>query len=303
MDFIAIDFETANRCRESACAIGLTYVENMKIVDQEYFLIKPTPFYFDAINKSVHGIGEDEVKLAPIFSELWTNIKAKLQNKYLVAHNASFDLSVLRFALNAYDLPFPDLKYGSTMQLIRKLGLPLENHKLSTLARYYNLQLDHHNALSDSAVCAQIAILLMKDLGLSSLHSLVESFGYQLGSISQTSITPFKKNKCSSSLTTSISAVFNTRNEAYLSAKSALKSKKADFFINKKIVLSGVFTSIDRIALGNLIKHNAGKLQTSVSSKTDLIIYGRNMGPIKKLKAIKLGVKMISEEECILLIQ
>jgi len=200
MDFVAIDFETANRCRESACAIGLTYVENMEIVDQEYHLIKPTPFYFDAINQSVHGISERKVEESPTFDQVWERIKDKLQQKQLVAHNASFDFSVLRYALKAYNIPLPDITYGCTLQLFRKLGLPLENNKLSTLARYYNLSLDHHHALSDSVVCAQIAIALMKDLKMSNLTHLAGHFGYQLGSISQTAVTPFTRSKKSNTI-------------------------------------------------------------------------------------------------------
>lgn len=302
MDFIAIDFETANRCRESACAVGLTFVENMEIVDQEYFLIKPTPFYFDAINQSVHGIGKNQVESAPTFDQVWAKIGAKLQNKQLIAHNASFDFSVLRFALNAYGIPFPDIKYGCTLQLFRKLALPLENNKLSTLAKYYNLSLDHHNALSDSVVCAQIAIQLMKELGKPSLDHLADSFGYQLGSISQTTVTPFTKTKRSSSLSTEVVASFGSKTHSYLLSKSKFLNRKVDYFQNKKIILSGTFNTIDRGDLGLLIEQNGGKLQTSVSSKTNLLIYGRNMGPMKKAKALNLGILMLSEDDCLKII-
>jgi len=153
MDFVAIDFETANRCHERTYALGLPYVENMEIVDQEYYLIKPTPFYFDAINLSGHGISKGQVETAPTFDQVWKVISSKIQGKQLIAHNASFDFSVLRYALNAYGMPFPSIQYGCTLQLFRKLALPLENNKLSTLGRYYKLSLDHHHVLSDSVVC------------------------------------------------------------------------------------------------------------------------------------------------------
>jgi len=234
MDFIAIDFETANRCRESACAIGLTYVENMEIVDQEYHLIKPTPFYFDAINQSVHGISKVQVEEAPTFDQVWTKLRDKIHQKQLVAHNASFDFSVLRYALSAYDIPFPDITYGCTLQLFRKLGLPLENNKLSTLARYYNLSLDHHHALSDSVVCAQIALALMKDLQMSSLSNLAGHFGYQLGSISQTAVTPFTKFKKSVTVKANYSKALEEKNYTYLSKRSEFLNQKTDLEKKKK---------------------------------------------------------------------
>lgn len=297
MDFIAIDFETANRCRESACAIGLTYVENMEIVDQEYHLIKPTPFYFDAINQSVHGISKRQVEESPTFDQVWGKIKDKIHQKQLVAHNASFDFSVLRYALSAYDIPFPDITYGCTLQLFRKLGLPIENNKLSSLARYYNLSLDHHHALSDSVVCAQIAIALMKDLQMSNLSNLAGHFGYQLGSISQTAVTPFTKSKKSNTVKAEFSKVFEERNYTYLSNRAKFLSQKTDLLLGKKIIISGSFQQIERSALSRFIQINGGKLQTSVSSKTDLIIFGQNMGPMKKAKALNLGIPMISEED------
>ena len=302
MDFVAIDFETANSRRESACAIGLTYVENMVIVDQEYFLIRPTPFYFDAINQSVHGISEREVESAPTFDQVWTKISSRIHNKQLIAHNASFDFSVLRYVLNAYGIPFPDIKYGCTLQLFRKLALPLENNKLSTLAKYYNLSLDHHNALSDSVVCAQIAIQLMKELACPSLDNLADKFGYQLGSISQTAVTPFTKTKRSSSLGGMAKTPFESRTNAYLQKKSEFLSLRTELFHGKKIILSGTFSQMDRGDLGIVIEENGGKLQTSVSSRTDFIIYGKNMGPCKKEKALRLKTPMISEQELLKMI-
>ena len=48
MDFVAIDFETANEKRNSACSIGLTVVKDNKIVEEKYFLIKPCEMRFSA---------------------------------------------------------------------------------------------------------------------------------------------------------------------------------------------------------------------------------------------------------------
>jgi len=54
---------------------------------------------------------------------------------------------------------------------------------------------------------------------------------------------------------------------------------------------------VDRSAMAEFIEKNGGKLQTSVSSKTNLLIFGNNMGPMKKAKALHLGIPMISEAE------
>lgn len=62
-------------------------------------------------------------------------------------------------------------------------------------------------------------------------------------------------------------------------------------------VVSGVFHLYSREELKALIEQHGGKVGSSISSKTNYVIVGDNMGPSKKEKAEQLGVKMISEEE------
>lgn len=65
----------------------------------------------------------------------------------------------------------------------------------------------------------------------------------------------------------------------------------------KTFVVSGVFTSFTREGLKSVIEANGGKLSGSVSSKTDYVVAGDNMGPEKRRKAESLGVKIITENE------
>ncbi|WP_335964358.1 NAD-dependent DNA ligase LigA [Galbibacter sp. PAP.153] len=62
-------------------------------------------------------------------------------------------------------------------------------------------------------------------------------------------------------------------------------------------VVSGVFEKVSRNELKKLIDDNSGKVSSSISSKTNYVVAGDNMGPSKKEKAEKLGVSIISEEE------
>ncbi len=64
-----------------------------------------------------------------------------------------------------------------------------------------------------------------------------------------------------------------------------------------KIIVSGVFMLFSRNDLKKLIEANGGKNVSSISKNTDILIVGDNMGPAKKEKAEKLGVKMINENE------
>ena len=107
MEYVAIDFQTANRLRSSACSIALVSVKDGKIVDTFYSLIRPDILHFDKENIALHGITEDMVKGKPYFYELWPLIKEKIKGKTLVAHYAKFDMEVLADTLESNDIPFP----------------------------------------------------------------------------------------------------------------------------------------------------------------------------------------------------
>ncbi len=72
--------------------------------------------------------------------------------------------------------------------------------------------------------------------------------------------------------------------------------KLSDVLANKSFVISGVFTKYEREELQDIILKNGGRVLSSVSGKLDYLLAGDNMGPSKREKAEKLGVKIISEE-------
>lgn len=67
----------------------------------------------------------------------------------------------------------------------------------------------------------------------------------------------------------------------------------------KKIVVSGVFERFSRNEIKDLIEQHGGENSSSISSKTDYIIAGDQMGPSKKSKAEQLGIPLLSENEFI----
>ncbi|MCI7045625.1 MAG: NAD-dependent DNA ligase LigA, partial [Prevotella sp.] len=69
------------------------------------------------------------------------------------------------------------------------------------------------------------------------------------------------------------------------------------------IVISGVFAHHSRDEYKTMIETNGGKNVGSISSKTSFILAGDNMGPAKLQKAEKLGVKIMSEDEFLALLQ
>jgi DNA ligase (NAD+) len=90
--------------------------------------------------------------------------------------------------------------------------------------------------------------------------------------------------------------------QAGLSFEVIEKELASNALRGAKIVVSGVFTKFSRNELKQLIEENGGKNVSSISKNTDYLVAGENMGPAKKEKAEKLGVKIISEEEFVELI-
>ena len=149
MNFIALDFETANDSRASICSIGLVHVENGLIKKEIHTYIDPRD-KFTYRNTMIHGITEEMVKGAPTFEEYWPEFKAIIDNEMLIAHNASFDMSALRYALNSFNEPYPSFTYGCSYMFSKKVWPSLYNHRLSTAVNYLGISFKHHDALEDA---------------------------------------------------------------------------------------------------------------------------------------------------------
>ncbi|MFD1065805.1 3'-5' exonuclease [Oceanobacillus locisalsi] len=160
MKFAAIDFETANEKRNSACSIGVVRFDEKEIFDEYYSLINPKSD-FRSMNIRIHGIQEEDVQDAPTFEDLWPSLQERLEGHVIVAHNASFDMSVLRQSLLKYDLRNPDFTSLCTVKISQRVWPYLDNHRLHTVANYHDIPLIHHHALEDAKTSA---LILMKAL-------------------------------------------------------------------------------------------------------------------------------------------
>ena len=117
--FLAIDFETADYSRDTACAVGLVRVQAGRVVHRASYLIRPPTRYFTFTY--VHGITWSMVSRKPTFHALWPELKAALSGvDFVAAHNASFDRSVLESCCSAARVRPPALSFVCTMRLARK---------------------------------------------------------------------------------------------------------------------------------------------------------------------------------------
>jgi DNA polymerase-3 subunit epsilon len=154
--FAAIDFETADTGRDSACAIGITVAENGAIVAQDYRLIRPPRR--DILFTYIHGIRWEDVRDEPSFAELWPELRPLLEGvDFVAAHNASFDAAVLRACCAAADLEEEARAFLCTVKLARQVWQIFPT-KLPNVCRELGIALRHHRADSDAEACARIVI-------------------------------------------------------------------------------------------------------------------------------------------------
>ena len=142
-------------------AIGIAVVEDGKVAEEFFSFVDPEET-FDVFNTELTGISADTVAGAPTFRELWPRIKPLMSGGILVAHNAPFDLGVLKKCLADYNIRWKDRALYACTARIGRAVLPNMGHRLNDLCRYYNIGLDHHKADSDSRACAEILIRYMQ---------------------------------------------------------------------------------------------------------------------------------------------
>jgi len=185
LNFTAIDFETANGASASPCAVGLVKVAEGKIVDTFSTLIKP-PYpndWFATGNIGVHGIHPQDVVDAPTWAEALEEMLGFIGSDDLIAHNAGFDMGVLRASAALIEYELPDLRYGCSLVMARKT-YNLDSYRLNQVAYAIgHEEFEHHDALADSDACAKIVIHMADRHGVSSLDELAELTNHKIKSL------------------------------------------------------------------------------------------------------------------------
>ena len=181
MNFVAIDFETANNDRASICSAGLALVEDGKIIGSKHWLIRPGDLWFHPFNVSIHGITEEEVKDKPQFYEVWSEILPYLSDNMVLAHNASFDMGCIKEVLNEYRIEYPIFDYSCTRTIAKKAIPGLMSYSLSSVADYLSIDFLHHNAEQDALACAVVALRIGELRNSNSVYELAESLNVTIG--------------------------------------------------------------------------------------------------------------------------
>jgi DNA polymerase-3 subunit epsilon len=181
--WVAIDFETATREPTSACALGIAIVRDGHIAERRSWLIQPPFNEYEFRNTLVHGLGSEDTALAPDFREVWFEVQPLLARGRLLAHNASFDIRVLRALIASHELPARAYEYACTVSMARKAFPKLQRHTLDAVCGHCNIALVHHDAASDAEACANVALECATASGSASIAEAVDMLGVRLGRV------------------------------------------------------------------------------------------------------------------------
>ena len=183
MNFVSLDFETANRSRVSICAAGLAVFEKGKLTEAPYWLVRPPKghgwFHEDFIE--CHGLTHLDVLDTPEFPAIAPELLARLNHSDLViAHCAEFDIEHLRVTLDHFGLPKPEFDYVCTCNLARRIWPDLPDHKLGTIAAHIGHEFNHHHAQADAEAAGRVLLAMMREVCAGTVAELVEKTGVEM---------------------------------------------------------------------------------------------------------------------------
>lgn len=181
MDFIALDFETANTDMSSICQIGLALFKNGTLHKEWKTYIDPEDF-FDEVNISIHGIDETKIKGAPTFPDVANLIYDHLDGRIAVCHT-HFDRLALQQACIKYHLREPNCTWLDSARVARRTWeeFAYRGYGLANVCATIGYKFSHHDALEDAKAAAFIILTAIEKTGLSINQWLVrvdQSIGF-----------------------------------------------------------------------------------------------------------------------------
>lgn len=243
-DFIAIDFETANSSRTSACAIGLAFVRDKQVVETKMYLIQPPGNIYNEHNISVHGIRPKDTENAPTFEKIWAEIGNLLDFNLVVCHNANFDIDVLYKTAAVYGIT-PRVKEHvmCTYEITQK--------SLLELCQAYGVDIYlQHRPDKDAEMCANVTLKILN-------HETPDwskvKIAHNPSHITAKRKATFEANKISKeNLVQDLSSVQNSDT----------------LFYDKKVVITGKFSKYpERNDLASLLKSYGADINQNISKK------------------------------------
>ena len=172
MDFIAVDVETANQALSSICQIGLASFRDGRLQGQWKSLINPED-YFDPMNISIHGITDEDVQSAPVWSEAHPTLSEVLNGEISVCHTAFDRVSTTR-ACERYGLPPFKARWLDSARVARRAwpAFARSGYGLSNVAAHLGIGYLPHDAAEDARCAGEVLLHAIGDTGMNAIDWL-----------------------------------------------------------------------------------------------------------------------------------
>jgi DNA polymerase III subunit epsilon len=166
MEFVALDFETANADMSSICQLGLVFFRDGVLQEEWKTYVDPEDF-FDAINVSIHGIDETTVKGSPTLQDIANRIYSYLDSRIAVCHT-HFDRVAIHQACIKYNLRLPTCTWLDSARVTRRTWTQFawSGYGLSSVCNSLGYQFTHHDALEDAKAAAHVLLTAIEKTGI-----------------------------------------------------------------------------------------------------------------------------------------
>lgn len=268
INFIALDFETANSFRGSICEIGLAVIEKGKMIKSRSWLIQPKNNVYDHFNTYIHGINPQMTKASPTFKEVWPEVQELIQNQIVVSHNTAFDMYSLADALNDSGIGLPIFDYFCSLRLSREVFPGLISYSLPSLCKELNIEFNtHHRAEADAIGCAEIFLRILSELQIDNIDYLQEKLHFKKGRFDGNQHCPQRKKDAYK-----IKYKGNSLKELKV---DEAKFDESNYFYGKEVCFTGSFSFGVRRDLLQAIANIGGSPSNSVTKTTNVLVVGQ----------------------------
>ena len=180
-----LDFETAS-VRGTPCQVGaIRYRDGREVNNFESFIFQPSE-RFSGFNVALHGITPRAVANAPHWPDARAQLLEFAADAPLVAHNAPFDIGVVRDASDTWALGWPTIRYACTLTLARRVWPGQRSYSLVLLCSSLGIVVDRsraHDALSDSRLAGAVLRSAIDATGANGLDDLLDRIGVVFGQV------------------------------------------------------------------------------------------------------------------------
>ncbi|WP_263009960.1 exonuclease domain-containing protein [Staphylococcus americanisciuri] len=265
-DIAVLDFETMNEYTNSPCEVGISLIKDLSIEHVYSSYINPPNNKYSDKNAKIHNIPKDIILNAPSFKSVFQEIETLLGSAFLiVAHNASFDISVLKHTAQTCNLSPKSYMYIDSVNIFRNFHSGI-SVSMNNLCDIYNIDKSNlHSAKYDIVALSKMLISLAENNGFSNCLELIQNMDNQYIRFSHlmNALRSISKQKSS----------FDKPSMKITDINKLPVEHENLILQNKNIVFTGNF-DIPKEKLMVLSRKNGAYIKNNVSTKTNILVEG-----------------------------